>query len=82
MTETTPLPEANPPIPTKPPVSYSHRLKRMSLRQLRGEVSQFVPGTRRNRKRTSEADLLSVTFAAALTAFLDSYEAGRASYLR
>lgn len=81
MTETAPLPEANPSVP-KPPASYSQRLRRMSFRQLRGEVSQFVPGTRRNRKRTSEPDGLSIVFAAALTAFLDSHESGRTAYIR
>ena len=74
--------ESNPPVLVKPPISYSKQLRRMSVRELCVELSQFVPGTRRNRKRESQPDLLSVAYAAALATLLDRYEAGRMHYVR
>ena len=77
------LPIPNPPVRSaKPPMSYQQRLRKMNMRQLCGELQQFIPGTRANRKRAVTPDTLSIAFATVLEAFVDGHRAGRLPYIR
>jgi len=81
MTETTEtLPLAT---PEKLPKPYGYRVKRMSLRQLRGEVRWYIPGTKQHKKNKDfQSDLCSTAIMTVMELFLNSHEAGRAPFLR